>query len=162
YAHPDVPFERLVEELDSARDKSRNPLVQVMLSVQPMAAGPFRFAGLAAEAIDVHTETSQFDLSLFFLEGPGGFTLEADYSTDLFVRSTVERMLAHLAALLAAVVADPDLRLSDLPAEIAPRPRLVEVAPLAEEPPATPEESLARRQAQLAERRARLAAEQKE
>ncbi|HEY3568284.1 MAG TPA: amino acid adenylation domain-containing protein [Thermoanaerobaculia bacterium] len=166
YAHPDVPFERLIEELDPARDKSRGPLVQVMLSVQPVPGEPARFAGLSAEVLDVHTDTSQFDLSLFFLDGPRGLTLEAEYATDLFERSTVERMLAQLSALLAAVVADPDLRLSALPAEIAPPTRAAAVAPVetpAEAPPpASPEEERARRQALIAERRARLAADQKE
>jgi amino acid adenylation domain-containing protein len=165
YAHPDVPFERLVEELDLARDKSRSPLVQVMLSVQTAVGEPLRFAGLSAEPVEAHTATSQFDLTLAAVEGPRGLTLAAEYSTDLFAGSTVERMLLHLSMLLAAVVADPELRLSALPAEIAPRTRPA-AAPAAEmviagsEGPA--EADLARRQALLAERRSGLAAAEKE
>ncbi|HEX4497783.1 MAG TPA: non-ribosomal peptide synthase/polyketide synthase, partial [Thermoanaerobaculia bacterium] len=157
YAHPDLPFERLVDELDPARDKSRSPLFQVMLSVQGAVEEPFHFAGIDAEPLEVHTDTSQFDFTLFAAERPEGLLLAAEYSTDLFDGSTAERMLAHVARLLAAVVADPELRLSGLPAEIAPRPRLAVVA-AAEAPPENGAESdLARRQAQLAERRARLA-----
>jgi amino acid adenylation domain-containing protein len=162
YTHPDVPFERLVEELDPARDRSRGSLVQVMLSVQAAAGGPFHFAGLAAEPVEVHTATSQFDFTLFADDGPQGLLLAAEYSTDLFDDATAERMLAHVAALLAAVVANPELRLSALPADIAPRPRQAE-APAVEEPPAAAAESdVARRQALLAERRARLAGAGKE
>jgi hypothetical protein len=135
----------------------------VALSVQPPSGEPFRFAGLAAEPVEAHTDTSMFDFTLFFLDGPEGFVVAGEYSLDLFEGPTVERMLAHAAALLAAVAVDPELRLSALPAEIAPRPAVVAAAPAA--PPA-PEESsadseLARRQA-LAERRARLAGAGKE
>jgi aspartate racemase len=163
YAHPDLPFERLVEELDPARDKGRNPLVQVMLSVHAGSGEPLRFAGLAAEPIEVHTDTSQFDFTLFALGGRQGLTLAAEYATDLFTGPTVERILAHLSTLLAAVVADPDLRLSALPAEIAPRPRPVAVGQAVPEGAVgTAETDLARREALLAERRSRLAAAHKE
>jgi acyl carrier protein len=163
YTHPDVPFERLVEEVDPARDKSRNPLVQVMLSVQAASGEAFRFAGISAEPVMMHTATSQFDFTLFANDGPEGLILAAEYSTDLFEGSTAERMLAHVSALLSAVVANPDLRLSELPAEIAAeiaaQPREVMVAVgLAEE---AVDADLARRQA-LAERRARLAGKQKD
>jgi len=159
YAHPDLPFERLVEELAVARDRSRSALVQVMLSLQTVSGEPLRFAGLSAEPVEVHSATSQFDFTLAANDSPQGLTLEAEYSTDLFDGSTVERMLAHLALLLAAVAADPELRLSALPAEIAPRRRTVAASPGAEE---TAESDLARRQALLAERRSRLAAAGKE
>jgi amino acid adenylation domain-containing protein len=167
YAHPDVPFERLVEELDPARNQSRNPLVQVMLLVQAAASEPLRFAGLAAEPVEVHTGTSQFDLTLSVNHGPQGLTLAAEYSTDLFCGATVETLLAHLSLLLAAVVADPDLRLSGLPAHIAPRrpPAAAAAAPAAPEDAAEKSAeaaALARRQALLSERRARLAAGDKE
>ncbi|MEO6193015.1 MAG: amino acid adenylation domain-containing protein [Thermoanaerobaculia bacterium] len=161
YAHPDLPFERLIEELEPARDKSRSPLVQVMLSVQAASEETFRFAGLAAEPVEMHTDTSQFDFTLFANDGPQGVILAAEYSTDLFDGATVERMLAHLSMLLAAVVADPELRLSALPAGIAPgqRPATAPAAPaVAEGSGGTAGDELARRQALLAERRSRLAA----
>ena len=164
YAHPDVPFERLVEELDPARNQNRNPLVQVMLLVQAAAPEPLHFAGLAAEPIEVHTATSQFDLTLSVHHARQGLTLAAEYSTDLFCGSTVQRLLAHLSLLLAAVVADPDLRLSALPADIAPRrpPAAAATAAMAAVEGAGEAAALARRQALLSERRARLAAGDKE
>jgi non-ribosomal peptide synthetase component F len=128
-----------------------------MLSVQGAAEEPFHFAGIDAEPLEVHTDTAQFDFTLFAAERPEGLLLAAEYSTDLFDGSTVERMLAHVATLLEAVVADPELRLSALPAEIAPRPGLAVVAAAEAPPEADAESDLVRRQAQLAERRARLA-----
>jgi hypothetical protein len=168
YAHPDVPFERLVEELDPARHQSRNPLVQVMLLVQAAAPEPLHFAGLVAEPIEVHTATSQFDLTLSVHHGREGLTLAAEYSTDLFSGSTVDRLLAHLSLLLAAVVADPDLRLSALTADIAPRrpPAAAATAAMAAVEDAAEKSAaaaaLAGRQALLSERRARLAAGDKD
>jgi amino acid adenylation domain-containing protein len=178
YAHPDLPFERLVEELDPGRNQGRAPLVQVMLLVQDAAGEPLRFGGLAAEPVEAHTGTSQFDLTLLVNDGREGLTLAAEYSTDLFAAPTVDRMLAHLSLLLAAVVADPALRLSALPAEIAPTRR--QPAPTAAAAAAASNEAetapgsapgsadttaasdLARRQANLAERRSRLAGAEQE
>jgi hypothetical protein len=158
YANPDVPFERLVDELDTARDKSRSPLFQVMLSVQAASSAALHFGGLTAEPVESHTDTSQFDFTLFAGEEPEGTVLAAEYNIDLFEGSTVERMLAHVAELLAAVVANPEIRLSELPAAIVPLQPAIAAAPA---PPPVAEESAederARRQAQLAERRARLA-----
>jgi non-ribosomal peptide synthetase component F/thioesterase domain-containing protein len=157
YAHPDVPFERLVDELDLARDKSRTPLVQVMLSVQNGSGEPLRFADLTAEPIEVHSATSQFDFTLGVVDVPQGLTLEAEYSTELFTGTTVERMLAHLSRLLGAVAADPEIRLSALPAEIGP-PKPVETRPMetsSKPPPPTD------RGARLAARRAGLSAEER-
>jgi amino acid adenylation domain-containing protein len=170
YAHPDVPFERLVDEFDPSRDKSRSPLFQVMLSVQPASGEALRFAGVTLEPVEVHTDTSQFDFTLFAAEEGGSLLLAAEYSSDLFDPETADRMLAHAALILDAVTADPELRLSALPAEIAPREGAV--VGKAEAGAAAPGEAassagsaasdLARRQAQLAERRARLAADKKD
>ncbi len=156
YAHPDVPFERLVEDLDLARDKSRTPLVQVMLSVRNGSGEPLRIGGLTAEPVEVHSATSQFDFTLGVVDLPQGLSLEAEYNTDLFTGTTVERMLAHLSRLLEAVAADPDVRLSALPAEIGP-PKLVEARPVesSNKPPADD------RGARLAARRAGLSAEER-
>jgi amino acid adenylation domain-containing protein len=166
YANPDLPFERLVEELDPGRDKSRNALVQVLLLVQPAPAGPLRLSGdLTAEPVEVHTATSQFDLTLAASDGPQGLTLAAEYSTDLFDAATIERLLQHFSLLLAAAVANPDLRLSGLPAEIAPRPA-VNTDPTAGTPAGNkmtdkpPADDRANRQAAIAASRSKLSPEQ--
>ena len=71
YAHPDVPFDRLVEELDPVRDKSRSPLFQVML-LAGSAAAPLEFAGLVAEPAEAHSATAQFDLTVSLAKGIDG------------------------------------------------------------------------------------------
>ncbi len=162
YAHPDVPFERLVEELGVARDKSRAPLVQVMLSVRNDSGEPLRFADLEAEPVEVHSATSQLDFTLGVVDVPQGLTLAAEYSTELFAGATVERMLEHLSLLLGAVVADPELRLSALPAEIGTRPQVAAPQPAATSPGPSPSADRGDdRGARLAARRARLSAEER-
>jgi thioesterase domain-containing protein len=161
YAHPDVPFERLVEELDLARDKSRAPLVQVMLSVRNGSGEPLRFADLEAEPVEVHSATSQLDFTLGVVDVPQGLTLAAEYSTELFAGATVERLLEHLSLLLGAAVADPGTRLSALPAEIGPQPAAVP-QPVATSSKLSPSaERGGDRGARLAARRARLSAEER-
>jgi hypothetical protein len=169
YAHQDLPFERLVDELGLARDKTRTPLVQVMLSVQNQSGEPLRFGGLAVEPIEVHSATSQFDFTLGIVDLPQGLTLQAEYSIELFDGATIERMLQHLTRLFEAVVADPEVRLSGLPAEIGPRPGAVvaapaprETAPEKKEGTEKAEDALSQRQAQLAARRAGLSAADRE
>jgi amino acid adenylation domain-containing protein len=163
YAHPDVPFDRLVEELDPVRDKSRSPLFQVML-LAGSAGAPLEFAGMRAEPAEAHSATAQFDLTVSLAKGIDGIALAAEYATDLFTAETIDRLLGHFARLLAAVVADPQVRLSALPAEIAPRPRLQAMAAVPAAPDAgpSPENDRAARQALLAERRARLAGAEQE
>jgi len=115
YAHQDVPFERLVEELNPVRDSSRSPLYQVMLVLQnvPPAAGGM--AGLQVGAFGATQETSQMDLLLTLVDQPEGLTATLTYNTDLFDASTVERMLAHYRRLLEGVAEDASVRVAALP-----------------------------------------------
>jgi amino acid adenylation domain-containing protein len=115
YAHQDLPFERLVEELAPERDLSRTPIVQVAFSLLPPPGGRELAPGLslANEAVDLGT--AKFDLSLAFERGADGFASGAEYAADLFDAATVARMLSHLQVLLAGIVADPGARISELP-----------------------------------------------
>jgi amino acid adenylation domain-containing protein len=117
YAHQEVPFTRLVEELAPPRDLSRSPLFQILFSVHDQAGGPLELApDLRLSSADVQTGTAKFDLSLAcWQEEGGGLAVAAEYSTDLFKAATVRRMLGHFGTLLEAAVADPALRLPDLP-----------------------------------------------
>ncbi|HEX6367446.1 MAG TPA: amino acid adenylation domain-containing protein [Longimicrobium sp.] len=116
YAHQDLPFERLVEELAPERSLAHNPLVQVVFSFQ--AAPP----GAPLPAVAAPSDTPQFgsglakwDLMLFLAETAQGLTGGLEYGTDLFDPPTAERMAAHLQVLLAGAAADPDLPVSALP-----------------------------------------------
>ncbi|HEX2326280.1 MAG TPA: amino acid adenylation domain-containing protein, partial [Chloroflexota bacterium] len=115
YAHQDVPFEKLVDELQPQRDPSRTPLVQVAFSLQhALPAGP-DFGGLSLEPLPEGGATAKFDLTLALEETPAGLRAVAEYSTDLFQRETVQRLLGHYQALLEGFVAEPDARLDNLP-----------------------------------------------
>jgi amino acid adenylation domain-containing protein len=115
YAHQDLPFEKLVEELKPARDLSRNPLFQTMLVFQSVADGDLKFSTLGVEPLEVDAGVSRFDLLLNVTEAGGGLKGFLEYNTDLFEPATVRRMLGHFHTLLAAVAVRTDARLSGLP-----------------------------------------------
>jgi amino acid adenylation domain-containing protein len=115
YAHQDLPFEKLVQELQPERDYSRNPLFQVMFVVQNTPRPFPQPSGFSVERVDVLTATSPFDLSLYLRERDGKLIGFVEYSTDLFDSSTMERMVGHFRTLLEGIVADPDRLISTLP-----------------------------------------------
>jgi amino acid adenylation domain-containing protein len=115
YAHQDLPFEKLVEDLNPERDLSRNPLVQVMFILQNVPPQPLALTGLAVDQLEIEEASARFDLNWHVTESAEGLLVSVVYSTDLFDRGTVARMLGHLQRLLEGVVADPDQKLSDLP-----------------------------------------------
>ncbi|HEY0077786.1 MAG TPA: amino acid adenylation domain-containing protein [Pyrinomonadaceae bacterium] len=113
YAHQDVPFEKLVEELNVERDPSRTPLFQVLFAMQNAPRPELKLdAGLSFDAVEIEGGAAKFDLSLTFQETAAGLVANVEYNTDLFDASTAERMLRHLEILLEAVVANPDERIS--------------------------------------------------
>ena len=115
YAHQDLPFEKLVQELHPERDLSRNPLFQVMFVLQNTPRPFPETSGFSIERVDVLAETSPFDLSLYLRERNGKLIGFIEYSTDLFDRSTIERMIGHFQTLLEGIVANPDQLISTLP-----------------------------------------------
>jgi len=116
YAHQDMPFERLVEELRPERSLSYNPLFQVLFSMQNAARRRFELSGLQLQPLGgVVGTTAKFDLSCFLLDGADGFSGRIEYNTDLFDGTTIERMLRHYQVLLKSAFADPDMRISRLP-----------------------------------------------
>jgi len=121
FANQDTPFEQVVEHLNPPRSLAWNPLFQVMLVFQntPQASGQLPGLSVAVEPVGV--ATAKVDLTLTVSEAtgadgrPAGLDCEIAYAVDLFERPTVEHLAARLAQVLAAVVADPRLRLSRLP-----------------------------------------------
>ncbi|MFF7638569.1 amino acid adenylation domain-containing protein, partial [Kitasatospora sp. NPDC008050] len=109
YAHQDVPFENLVEQLNPQRSTSHHPLFQVALVLQNAPEGEFRLPDLRVTPEEVGIGRSRFDMLLSLAERAGeqGVTGTIEYSTDLFDRSTVESVLARWVRLLEQVVADP-------------------------------------------------------
>ncbi|MEU4822766.1 amino acid adenylation domain-containing protein [Actinomadura sp. NPDC023710] len=114
YAHQEMPFERLVEELAPRRSMAHNPLFQVMLTLQ--AAAPLDgTAGQAEELFPPDTGTAKFDLALYLVEDADRLRGVFEYDVDLFTADTVERLTGHLLTLLAAAVAEPDRLVATLP-----------------------------------------------
>ena len=115
YAHQEVPFEKLVEELQPERNLGSLPLFQVMFRLQNFPRSSFDFPRLALSPVEVASGTAKFDLSLSMREEPDGLKATLAYCTDLFDAPTITRMLGHLQVLLEGIVADPDRSISALP-----------------------------------------------
>ncbi|MGA9917346.1 MAG: condensation domain-containing protein, partial [Paraburkholderia sp.] len=114
YAHQDLPFERLVEELHLERDLSRNPLFQVMFVLQNSPVNAVELPGLSLNPVIADGGTTHFDLTLHIVDTEQGLVATAAYNTDLFNADTTTRMLAHFQTLLEAIVKGPDRHLSEL------------------------------------------------
>jgi amino acid adenylation domain-containing protein len=114
FTHEDLPFDRLVEDLNPERDLAASPLVQVGFALQNVPIQALALPDLTLVPLEVRNETAKFDLTLFFWEHPSQFSGFIEYSTDLFDASTVERMAARFLKLLESVVANPEKRLSQL------------------------------------------------
>jgi amino acid adenylation domain-containing protein len=115
YAHQEVPFAKLVEELAPKRDRSRNPLVQVSIVKGTEPGETPQLPGLEVTRIETSgTETVKFDLDFSVAEDDGRIDVVIGYATDLFDAASIERMAGHWRVLLEAIVADPQQRISGL------------------------------------------------
>ncbi|MET0647062.1 MAG: condensation domain-containing protein, partial [Pyrinomonadaceae bacterium] len=114
YAHQDLPFEKLVEELHPQRDLSRSPIFQVAFSLQDAPPAAPAAAGVTLEPSNVDIQIAKFDLCLYAL--PSERTLNGFFacSLDLFSLETASRMVRHFVRLLGSAAAQPDARLSAL------------------------------------------------
>jgi amino acid adenylation domain-containing protein/non-ribosomal peptide synthase protein (TIGR01720 family) len=115
FDHQEMPFERLVEELNPPRDPSRNPLFQVAIAMQNTPREEVGLPGLVIAREHRETETSKFDLSLSIQRARAHPRLVLEYSTDLFDAATIQRMLVHFQTLLNGIVSNLDCRLHALP-----------------------------------------------
>ncbi|HEX5709303.1 MAG TPA: amino acid adenylation domain-containing protein, partial [Pyrinomonadaceae bacterium] len=113
YAHQDVPFEKLVEELQPARHLGHSPLFQVMFIFQNTPARSAQLSGLSVNALPVETQSAKFDLTLELREDGGALTGELEYSVELFERGTAERLARAYERLLGEVADKPRAKLSE-------------------------------------------------
>ena len=126
YAHQDVPFEKLVEELQPERDLSHTPLFQVMFAFESAAPHDLQFEGLRLQHEETPNETAKFDLFVNVKEQKDGLRCSFNYNTDLFEATTIERMMEHFGNLLAAVIVNPERRISEWRLSSAAESRVLE------------------------------------
>jgi amino acid adenylation domain-containing protein len=122
YAHQDLPFEKLVEQLQTERDLSRTPVFQVMFSLQITPQGRFELQNITLTPLEIGNFTAKFDLILSLRETETGLQGRWDYNTDLFDGATIERMIGNFETLLEGIVAHPDQNVGKLPL-LTPRER---------------------------------------
>ncbi|WP_159731831.1 non-ribosomal peptide synthetase [Methylosinus sp. Ce-a6] len=134
----DVPFEKVVEEVDPPRDPSRNPLVQVLFVLQNAPLRAMELPELTVEALDVRTRAARFDLTLAKVERGSTLVAEWEYDSDLFDAETARRMLTDYSALLEIVAADPGKRLSQLLLPSGAQGHGAEIAEMAPSRPSAP------------------------
>ncbi|NBD32275.1 MAG: amino acid adenylation domain-containing protein [Cyanobacteria bacterium] len=120
YAHQDLPFEKLVEELSPERSLSYNPLFQVMFDLQNASGQAGQLLGLTQTPVQLEVEAAKFDLTLSVIEKDGVFVGSWKYNTDLFDAATITRMTGHFQTLLEGIVANPQQSISQLPLLAAP------------------------------------------
>jgi amino acid adenylation domain-containing protein len=108
YAHQDLPFEKLVEELQPERDLSRNPLFQIFFNMLHGGSTDLELPGLEIESVASFKSESKFDLTLYVGEHDDGARLIMVYNTDLFESGTIKRLLRHYCTLLEGVAVAPD------------------------------------------------------
>ncbi|MDZ8261463.1 non-ribosomal peptide synthetase [Nostoc sp. ChiQUE01b] len=114
YVHQDLPFEKLVEELQPSRDLSYNPLFQVMFVLQNVPKPNLSLTDVSVTYEEGDNGTSKFDLTLFMDDSKQSLVATCEYNRDLFNADTINRMLGHFQTLLESIVSDPEQRISQL------------------------------------------------
>ncbi|MGO9835641.1 MAG: amino acid adenylation domain-containing protein, partial [Polyangiaceae bacterium] len=115
FAHPDMPFEQLVRELNVPRDLSRTPIFQSFFSFQDATARKDSIGDLEIAQIHLMPQAAQTDITMWVMHRTTGLFGGVSYSTDLFDAETVRRFLREFYALLASVARDVDQRVAAIP-----------------------------------------------
>jgi amino acid adenylation domain-containing protein len=115
YEHQEIPFEKLVEELNPGRDQGETPLFQVAFAVQNVPRTKLAMPGLRVTPLEIEASSAKFDLFIAFIEEENRSTLRFEYRAELFAAPTIARMFDHFQRLLEAIVADPERCIGDLP-----------------------------------------------
>src|SRR6185312_15025257 len=114
YGHQDVPFEKLVEELEPERDLSRQPLFQVMFTLQSMPVKELELEGLKVSGKTVDLEDAKFDLSFLLSEEGRGVEGVVEYASDLFEGETIEQMVRHYVRVLEEMARSLETRVGEV------------------------------------------------
>lgn len=115
FAHQDLPFSHIVEDLPRNRDLARHPIYQIMFVFQNLPLEIHSFAGISMEYSEVDTGAARVDLTLELEENASGLSGWFEYNTDLFDTDTIDCLAEHWLTLLTAIAAHPGERISRLP-----------------------------------------------
>ena len=115
FEHREMPYEKLVEELQPQRNLSFDPIAQIFFVLQNVPTAPLKLSGIELSIEPVYTATAKSDLTIWAIETADGISVTAEYATDLFSRGTMERFLGHYRTVLEAIAANPEQRISQLP-----------------------------------------------
>ncbi|TCO54853.1 amino acid adenylation domain-containing protein [Actinocrispum wychmicini] len=113
-AHQDLPFDRVVEDLQPERDLGRTPLFQAFFELYQDVAQTWELAGVVASAYPVSNSTEKFDLTISLTDERDRVSGQFSYNTDVFEIRTVERLVEHFLNLLRAIITDPEVRISEI------------------------------------------------
>jgi amino acid adenylation domain-containing protein len=108
YAHQDLPFEKLLDELQPKRDMSRTPLFQIMFVFENAPSPTLELANLSLSHVETTMDAAKFDLTFGVAEDERGLLVSLEYNTDLFEDATIKRMLEHYRVLVESILADPE------------------------------------------------------
>src|SRR5262249_19993483 len=116
FAHQDMPFGLLIEQLRPPHDPSRSPVFQVSyIYLDFPELGAMNQVGLGATGLGTDNGSSRFDLTLALTEKSAGLDAMFEYNTDLFEAASIRRMLERLVAMLEVIATDADLLVAELP-----------------------------------------------
>ena len=115
YAHQDVPFSKIVEQLELDRNLSHHPIFQVMFTWQNMPDYHEELGDLSVKQIAVESVAAKFDLDVSMVKSESGLQGTFTYNTDLFDAATIERMTGHFQTLLEGIVENPQRQIAQLP-----------------------------------------------
>ncbi|MGH8017131.1 MAG: amino acid adenylation domain-containing protein, partial [Opitutaceae bacterium] len=115
FAHQEIPFDKIVEELNPPRSASYSPVFQVLFSHQNVRHAAMELTGLSLEWMRAESASAKYDLSFYITEEDGRVTAGAEFNSDLFEAATIERWLANYEELLRGIAADAGGTIAELP-----------------------------------------------
>jgi amino acid adenylation domain-containing protein len=115
YQHQHIPFEQVVNAVQPERDMAYAPLCQIVFHLENISSEVLELADITLKTIEIDSTSAKFDLTLTMSEHEEGIHGEFEYNSDLFERTTIERMATHLQHLLAGIAAQPDQPIWHLP-----------------------------------------------
>ncbi|NKZ05444.1 non-ribosomal peptide synthetase [Actinomadura latina] len=134
FAHQDLPYDRIVQELRPARGRGRSAFFDTMLLFLAQEIGELDLPGITSSWTHIHNGTTHFDLSLEAFVRPQGMTVEATFRRELFDDERIDALLAHLETLLGDAIADPDRTIGALDIMDGGERALIEAANATERP----------------------------